>query len=191
MKKLASIYRDSYRELKNVRTITTVAMFMAISIILRYFTLDVGPFLKIGFASVANQFVYYLFGPVVGGSFGLILDLVMYIIKPTGAFFPGFTFNAVLAAVIYGTLLYKRPLSFKRVLYTHLIVIVICNLILTPIWLKMLYGQGMLAMMPVRILKNIIQWPVDSMLFYVIAKKMEEAGIVKAIKNFGVTKAKA
>lgn len=191
MNKFASIYRDSYRELKNVRTITTVAMFMAISIVLRYFTLDVGPFLKIGFASVANQFVYYLFGPVVGGFFGFILDLVMYIIKPTGAFFPGFTFNAVLAAVIYGTLLYKRPLSFKRVLLTHLLVIVICNLLLTPIWLKILYGQGMLAMMPVRILKNVIQWPVDSMIFYLIAKKMEEAGFVKVIRKLQIPKARA
>ena len=188
MKKFAAIYRDSYRELKNVRTITTVAMFMAISMVLRYFTLDVGPFLKIGFASVANQFVYYLFGPVVGGFFGLILDLVMYVIKPTGAFFPGFTFNAVLAGILYGTFLYKRPISFKRVLFTHLLVIVVCNLILTPIWLKILYGQGMLAMMPVRILKNVIQWPVDSVIFYAIAKKMEDAGFVKAIRKFQISK---
>ena len=34
MKKLATVYRDSCRELKQVRTITTAAMFMAVSVVL-------------------------------------------------------------------------------------------------------------------------------------------------------------
>lgn len=183
MKKLASIYRDSYRELKNVRTITTSAMFLAIAVVLGYFTIEAGPYLKIGFWPVASQFVYYMFGPVVGSIFGGVLDLVKYVMKPTGAYFPGFTFNAILAGVIYGTFLYHRPLTYKRVLGTHLIVIVICNVLLNTLWLSMLSGKGVLALIPMRLLKNVIMWPIDSFIFYFIAKKMEEAGIVKVIKK--------
>lgn len=191
MKKLAAIYRDSYRELKNVRTITTAAMFLAISVVLGYFTIEAGPYLKIGFWPVATQFVYYLFGPVVGGFFGGVLDLLKYIVKPTGAFFPGFTFNAILAGIIYGTFLYHRPLSFKRVLVVHFAVIIICNVFFNTLWLSMLSGKGILALIPMRFVKNMIMWPIDSLVFYVIAKKLETAGIVKAIRKFQVTKARA
>ena len=89
MKKFAAIYRDSYRELKNIRAVTAAAMFMAISVVLGYFTIEAGPYLKIGFGSVVNQFVYYLFGPVLGGVYGAILDIVKFVAKPTGPYFPG------------------------------------------------------------------------------------------------------
>lgn len=188
MKKLVSIYRDSCSELKNVRTLTTAAMFMAISVVLGYFTIEAGPYLKIGFSTVANQFVYFMFGPVVGGIYGGVLDLLKFIAKPTGAFFPGFTFNAILAGVIYGSILYKRPLSFKRVLAAHLIVVLVCNVYLNTLWLSMMSGKGMLALLPVRVLKNTIMWPIDSIIFYGIAKQMEHVGIVKAIRGFQVSK---
>ncbi|MEG2297166.1 MAG: folate family ECF transporter S component, partial [Clostridium sp.] len=188
--KLANIYRDSYRELKNVRTITTAAMFLAISVVLGYFTIEAGPYLKIGFGTVANQFVYYLFGPVVGGLYGGVLDLVKYIVKPTGGFFPGFTFNAILAGIIYGTLLYHRPLTFKRVLGVHFIVIMVCNVCLNTLWLSMLSGKAIMVLIPVRLVKNLIMWPVDTAIFYLIAKEMEHIGVVKAIKNIQISKAK-
>ena len=66
MKKLATLFSDSYAELKQVRTITTTAMFGAISVVLGYFTIAIGDYIKIGFSTIAGQMVYYLFGPVVG-----------------------------------------------------------------------------------------------------------------------------
>ncbi len=184
MKKLAALYRSSCQELKHTRTITTAAMFMAVSVVLGYFTIEAGPYLKIGFGSVVNQFVYYLFGPVAGGIYGGILDLVKYIVKPTGAFFPGFTLNAILAGIIYGTFLYKQPMTFKRVLAVHLIVVVFCNVFLNTLWLSMMSGKAIMVLLPMRLVKNAVMWPVDSLLFYAIAKKMEAVGLVKAIRKY-------
>ena len=62
MKKLATLFSDSYAELNQVRTITATAMFAAVSVVLGYFTLAIGNYIKIGFSSISNQFVYYLFG---------------------------------------------------------------------------------------------------------------------------------
>ena len=191
MKKLATVYRDSCRELKQVRTITTAAMFMAVSVVLGYFTIEAFPFLETRFGSVVNQFVYFLFGPVVGGFYGGVLDLVKYVVKPTGAFFPGFTFNAILAGIIYGTFLYQRPLTFKRTLAVHFIVIMVCNVFLNTLFLSMMSGKGILALIPMRLVKNMIMWPIDTALFYLIAKKMEDAGIVKAIRKFRLPGARA
>ena len=58
MKKLATLFQDSYNELKSVKTITAMAMFAAIGIILGSLTIQIGDFIKIGFSSIANQFVY-------------------------------------------------------------------------------------------------------------------------------------
>lgn len=86
MKKLAEVYAQSWKEVRHVRSLTTAAMFMAVSVVLGYFTIEAGPYLKIGFGSVANEFVYYLFGPVLGVVYGCLLDLVKFVAKPTGAF---------------------------------------------------------------------------------------------------------
>ena len=101
-------------------------MLMAVSVVLGYFTIEAGPYLKIGFGGVVNQFVYYLFGPVAGAVYGGVLDLVKYVVKPTGAFFPGFTLNAMLGGVLYGTILYRKPLTFRRALWADLVVSPCC-----------------------------------------------------------------
>ena len=78
MTDIKDIFLFSYRELKKVRTITTVAMFVALSIILGAFTVPVGNFLKIGFSSLTTVSVGYLFGPIVGSVFGAITDVVKF-----------------------------------------------------------------------------------------------------------------
>ena len=190
MKKLATVYRDSCRELKQVRTITTAAMFMAVSVVLGYFTIEAGPYLKIGFKSVINQFVYFLFGPVVGGfyqSSGF---------KPTcGLNLPEHffrdSFNAILAGIIYGTFLYQRPPHSREP----------WRFTSSSSWSatyspqhavsQHVSSKGILALIPMRLVKNMIMWPIDTALFYLIAKKMEDAGIVKAIRKFRLPGARA
>ncbi|MFQ8776993.1 MAG: hypothetical protein ACLR78_05605 [Roseburia sp.] len=54
--------------------------------------------------------VDYLFGPVVGGSIRRRYGRDQFMLKPDGGFMPGFTFNAMLAAFIYGLFFYKEEL---------------------------------------------------------------------------------
>ncbi len=195
MKKLATLFQESYREfyeygpdqktVKGVRvkTVTILGMFGAISIILGALTLAIGDYIKIGFSSIANQFVYYLFGPTIGGLFGGALDILKYIVKPTGAFFPGWTVSAMAAGVLYGCFLYKRPLSFRRVLAAELTVSVVCNMLLGTLWLTVMYQKGFWALLPMRVLKNLIMWPVNSVLFYSLAWVMEHGGVFRMIRR--------
>lgn len=184
MKKLASLFIDSYRELDNkVVTLTTMGMLGAISLVLGYFSIELTQYIKIGFAPIANEFVYYLFGPTLGAFYGFAIDILKYFIKPSGGFFPGFTLNAMLGGVIYGLVLYKRPLSLWRVLLAKFLVVVIINILLSTLWLSMMYGKGFMAILPARAIKNLIMWPIDSMLFWTIAKGFEKAGIFKQIRG--------
>lgn len=183
MKKLATLFTDSYREFKQVRTVTTAAMFGAVSVVLGYFTIVIGDYIKIGFSSIASQFVYYLFGPAVGGCFGGALDLLKYLIKPTGAFFPGFTFGAIVAGVLYGCFFYKKPITLLRVLAAELTVSIVCNMLLGTLWLSMLYGKAFMVLLPLRVFKNLVMWPVNSILFYSIGKTLEASGIFRLLKT--------
>lgn len=191
MKKLATLFSDSYAELKQVNTITIMAMFAAISIVLGYFTVHIGHILKIGFSAIANQFVYYLFGPVAGGIYGGALDVLKFFIRPTGEpFFPGWTIGAITAGVLYGLILYKKPISFRRVLAAEFAVALVCNVLLGTLWLNIMYGKGFLGLLPMRALKNLMMWPVNTMLFYTIAKTLEASGFFRLMRGIGLTASK-
>lgn len=179
MTKLATLFTDSYREFRHVRTITLAAMFGAISTVLSYFTIEVGSFIKIGFSTIANQFVYYLFGPVVGCAFGGGLDLVRYLIKPTGEFFPGFTLTSMVGGILYGFFLYKKPLSFRRILFAEIVVNLICNVLMSTFWLSILYGKGFAVLLPMRAVKAFVMCPINATIFYTAAKTMEASGIFR------------
>ena len=76
MKKFVTLFTDSSDELKSVRTLTVMAMLGAIAIILGKFSIEIGNFIRIGFSSLPNQLVGYLFGPVGGGIFAAALDVI-------------------------------------------------------------------------------------------------------------------
>ena len=184
MKKLATLFQDSYRELRKVGTVTTMAMFAAIGIVLGSLTIQIGDFIKIGFSTIANQFVYYLFGPAVGCFYGGALDILKYAVKPTGAFFPGWTFTAMAAGVLYGLFFYKKKLSLVRVLAAEFTVCVLCNMILGTLWLDMMYGKGFFVLLPMRVIKNLAMWPVNSFLFYTMTFALERTGVFRLIHSF-------
>lgn len=183
MKKLATLFTDSYQELRQVRTITTAALFGALSIVLVQFDIILGPNLKIGISSLADEFVYYLFGPGLGAFYGMAMDLLKYISRPTAAFFPGWTISAVIKGILYGTILYKKPLNLFRVLFAELAVVVVCNMFLGTYWLSLMNGDSFIVILPIRVLKNLIQWPVSAISFYTLAKGLESAGLFKMMKD--------
>ena len=183
MKRLATLFTQSFEEIQKPRTITVCAMFAALAVVLGYFTIALGDYIKIGFSGIPNVLVGCLFGPVAVGCFGGLLDLLKYIVKPTGAFFPGFTLNAILGGMIYGCAYYRKSITLFRVLVTKLVVILICNVLLNTLWLSMLYGQAFAVLLPVRLMKNLIMWPVDSLIFFTIARTFEVAGIFRMIRG--------
>ena len=87
--------------------------------------------------------------------------------------------NAMLAACFY----YKHKLTFRRVLIAKLVVILIVNILLNTLWLDMLYGKGFLAILPMRTVKNLIMWSIDSFIFFTITRLLEQTGIFNLFKN--------
>lgn len=183
MKRLATLYTQSFQEIRQTRTVASCAMLAAVAIVLGYFSIELGNSLKIGFSSIPNRLVDYLFGPVVGVYFGGLLDILKYIIKPTGTFFPGFTFDAMLAGAICGSILYGRKFTFWRVLAAKFLVLMICNVFFNTLWISILYGKAFMVLLPARLLKNLLMWPIDSFILYTVGTFLERAGAFRLLKK--------
>lgn len=183
LKNMKSMFSESARELKKIPVLAICAMFAALGIVLGAVTIVLGPYLKIGFSSIPNQLVDLLFGPITGALFAGILDVVKYFMNPTGPFFFGFTFSAMLGAFIYGCFYYKKPLSFWRVLAAHGVVCLVVNVLLGTLWLDIMYGKAFFVLLPTRALKNLIMWPVDSLIFFTLAGVIERTGVLRIFRS--------
>lgn len=181
-KETKNMFLQSAKELKAVTTLAACAMFAALAMILNQVaSIDIGPYVRIGFSGIPNRLVDYLFGPVTGCLFSGILDVVKYFLKPSGPFFFGFTFNAMLASFMYGCFYYRKKLTIKRVLAAKFIVMLTVNVLLNTLWLSMLYGKGIMVLLPARALKNLIMWPIDSIIFYSLTKLIEQTGVFRHV----------
>ena len=96
MRKIYDKIRFSLSEMKNLYHLVLCAMLGAVAIVLGSLTIQFGNYIKIGFSGIPNQLVAALFGPITAGIFGGIMDIIKFILKPTGPYFPGFTLSAIL-----------------------------------------------------------------------------------------------
>ena len=167
MKKFKELYLGSVRELASPKNLALCGVMGALSLVLGIVaSIQIGPYIKIGFSGLPNRIVECLFGPVIGCIFGGTMDILKFIAKPDGPFFFGFTFDAMLAGVLYGSILYKKPVTIPRVFVAELAAKVIVNCGFNTLWISVLYGKGFLAILPMRLLKNAIMLPIDTIITF-------------------------
>ncbi len=88
MEKKKSMFLTSAKELKTTSTMAVCAMLAALALILNSVaSINIGPYVKIGFSGIPNQIADYLFGPITGCLFAGVLDIVKFFIRPDGPFF--------------------------------------------------------------------------------------------------------
>ena len=140
----------------------------ALAVVLNYTTsIFITPNIRIGFSGLPNRVVEYLFGPCIGAIFGGMLDILKYLLKPDGgAFFFGYTFNVMVAGIIYGTILYRRPVRLWRIFIAEFLTKAIVNCGLNTLWLAVMNGNAFLAILPARVIKNIIMLPIDTAILF-------------------------
>lgn len=167
-----SLFSSSAKELKSVRCITVTGIFIALSMILESFTINL-PYFKINFAFLALAIIGMLFGPVVAMLAGGICDILGYIVSPQGAFIPVYILIAMLQGMIYGIVLYRKDIK-KLLIFmvtSRLLDIIIINLFLNT-YFNMYYGfipqAAFSEAIAARTVKNLIQFAVDIPLMYAV-----------------------
>ncbi len=162
--------KESFKEFKNIKSLTTVALLGAVGMIISMFTIDVNQYLRISFESVTHGIAGMLFGPFLTGFTAVFLDTLKFLIRPVGVYFPGFAINELVIGLVYGFMFYKKEITVKRVFLSRVIIVIIVNLFLTPLWLSILYGQAFELMASVRLIKNAVMLPIDTFILYQLLK---------------------
>lgn len=159
----------------NAKTITIAAMFIALSVILNFFNLPVSNIIEIQFNFLPIAAAGAMLGPLVGGLSGGIADVLGYFVKPTGYFFPGFTLSAAITGIIFG-IVFRKGATFKNVVIGQILNTVIVGMLLTSLWLTMMFGPSFHAVFAARFLKELILLPINIGIFYATIKPIYHYG---------------
>lgn len=91
-----------------VRKIVQAALLISLALVVRNFGYMVyfagAPGMRISFAGIFLNFAAIILGPLYGGIAHGLLDILDFLIKPTGAYIPWITVNAVLSGIMTGLL---------------------------------------------------------------------------------------
>lgn len=186
MRGFLSLFSDSARELKQVRTLTISALFMALSIVLRSIAIPLGTDIRITFSFLGIMVIAMLYGPVVTMIANLGTDLIGYLLDGVKMREYNLLLSVVvlLNGLIYGIFLYHRKTQ-KNLLISailaRLTVVVIGNLVLNSAILYGCYinpdfplhmqGSAWAAFgmwMVSRLIKNFGQFPFDAVMICVL-----------------------
>lgn len=160
-------FQDAFRD---VRSLALAGILIAIGVVLTFLRVFITQSLAISFAFLPLATGSMLFGPLMGGAIGMLTDLVGYAVRPAGPFFPGFTLSACLTGIIYGIMLYRKPLHPVRVFLAGVLNTLVVNLLLNSLWLSILYGNAFIVLLSGRLLKNLLLLPVETAMLYLILR---------------------
>jgi ECF transporter S component (folate family) len=164
---------------KNTLAIVFTGLLIALNIVLDRFLSLQWEILRISLGFLPIVLAGFMFGPVYAGAAGALSDVLGMMIFPKGAYFPGFTFTALVGGVIYGLMLYKKKVTIPRVAVTMLLSSVICDMLLNTYWLHVLYNTNVYVLIYTRVLAILIMYVVEVFLVYITARVVIRYKLVK------------
>lgn len=171
--------KKEMESLKQPRVLTGVAMFIALNVILNYFNIMIGTTLRIGISFLPIAVCGMMYGPMIGGMAGMVGDILGYITKPGSGdfYFMGFTISAFCVGFLFGMFLYRKQITLIRVAAAVLMYTILISLILSPIWLYMMYGSALFALP--RVYKAALQYPINVVMVYTVTKYLSRCNIIQ------------
>ena len=168
-------FRQSAQELKQVRTLTGVAMLLAMSVVISFTaSVRVTETIKIGLGYLITALLGMLYGPFTAALAAGAGDLIKYLLKPDGAYFFGFTLTAMLGGVVYGVFCYREKCTIPRAIASKATVSLLLNCLLNTVWVSWLYGMPFLGALGPRVIKNLMALPFEIVLLYIVLNGMNK-----------------
>ena len=160
----------------STRDITISAIFIALDLILTRFLSFNIPSLRVGFGFLPIAMAGMIMGPIKASILSGVSDVIGAVVFPTGqgAYFPGFTINAILSGLIYGFFYYNRKPNWKDAILSMTITNVFINILLGTYWLSILLNKGFWILLPTRVISNLIQIPIKAFIVYYFWKYVFE-----------------
>ncbi|MBQ9826823.1 MAG: folate family ECF transporter S component [Firmicutes bacterium] len=160
----------------STKMLVTLAMLLALEIVLSRFLSIQTPITRIGFGFVPLVLAGILFGPVPAAIVAVLADLLGALLFPTGPYYPPLTITSLLVGLTYGFFLYK--VSFDKKTASDWVRIVLCAvvrqgvwaLLLQSYWLSLLYGITYKQCLATRVPQVLILCAVEIVFIPVLVK---------------------
>ena len=179
-------HTHNHSSVLSVQVLVFLGLMGALSIVLSFVgTIRIGNYLRIGFSDLPNRLNDFLLGPFLGALFGGVMDIVKYLLQPTGPFFPGYALSAVCGSLIFGFIthgMHGHKLSLVRIFAAELLIKVFVNIGMNTAWSCLLYGNALMAILPARILANLIQLPMDTAVIYFVLLSLEKSRVLSRMQ---------
>lgn len=168
-------WRAAAGELRNTRSLVFASFIVVMRIVVKAFKIPLAAGLSITFDCYVNSLGSMIYGPVVGLCVGAVSDTLGYLIFPSGVYFFPFIFVEMLSSFIFGLFFWKKQISVLRVLAAKFMVNLVCNIILTSVFMKWEYfmlgdkkATTYSIINLVRIVKNLVLFPAEAVLIVLV-----------------------
>lgn len=160
--------------MSSIKKIIIAGILLALLIIFSRFLVIQTPVVRISFSFVPIIIAAIILGPKWSMLIAVLGDILGAVLFPAGAFFIGFTLSALLTGLIYGIFLFEdRHLMSKssfllRLIVSSILVLALVQGGLNSLWVYMLTGKAIIALLPIRIGKQLIMLPIQVGVIYLI-----------------------
>ncbi len=156
-------------KIKAIFRLSFAAMLVAVSCILSFGKFAVGPNVNVTFFFLPIAVGAMCLGPLPAAAIGGIADILGCLIMPTGPYFPGFTINAAITGLVYGAFFKGQKPKLWKIIIARLVLMIVVDLILTPLWLHLLYSTPLVwAFWVQRFIKCAIVCPIEIVVILIV-----------------------
>lgn len=174
--------KKSAKNLTTVKGITLAGIFIALHAVLGIFKIPFALDNRITLTFAVSAAAGMILGPVPAMIICGFGDILGFLLNPGGgSYFPGFTISAMLGGLIYGLCFYKRDKKYF-LLWTVLAVFIVTlfvNIVLNTYWLSVMYQKAYQMFAAMRIIKNLVVFPLHVIVIYAVFMLTEKTGICK------------
>ena len=177
------MFKNSIKELTNTKTIAILAILIALQVFISNFFIPVSDGLRIYVTFFILALAGLISGPTTALIYGFIVDILSFIIHPSGPFFFGYTLTTMVGCFIYASFFYQQKITVLKIILAKTLVNVICNIGLNSLWNYMLFDKAFIYFFTKSLIKNIILLPIEILFLYMFFKLM-----LKTLNSMGYTK---
>ena len=174
-------WRAAAGELANTRVLAFSALMIALRIALKPLAVPVTQDLSISVGFLVNAFAAMIAGPVAAALMAVATDTLGYLVHPTGPYFAPFLLTEAAGSVVFALFLYRARITVRRVTLARFSVNFFVNIVLTTpvmaLYYRMMLGRSYTLFNLPRFLKNLVLFPVESVLLVLFLRALMPAAV--------------
>ena len=161
-------WKDAGQSFRSVRNLIFAALMIAAANVLSSYYFNVTADTRFSFGFLARCLCALVCGPAMMIVYGLVEDLLGFVLHPTGVFFPGYTLSTILGVLIYALCFYRARITLLRIFVANLLVNAFVNAVLGSVWNVMVKGNFFWFYFSTSAVKNALTLVPKCVMMYVL-----------------------